>query len=251
MLVQTPVQPFRAGTPYRLDLVRRSDQGQRMTWPAYERPPPNPNNSTGAPDGISRLSTSFDNAIGMLAADVLPDSTTSLATTALTAPSRFASGSMMRRLAWCSTTPPRSAGAMPLFSQTSLAITGSWVVVQRKTAWPSWANLAFGPSIRTASDISGTEPQTTGPISGSSLATTTAAPAPSPISTQVVRSVQSVKSLSFSTPMTSAFDAAPALMAWSGAAIRRSRMPTRLWIHSSLVSTMVASSSLVSTRSGW
>ena len=37
----------------------------------------------------------------------------------------------------------------------------------------------------------------------------------------------------------------------SGAAIRRSRMPTRLWIHSSLVSTMVASSSLVSTRSGW
>ena len=155
----------------------------------------------------------------------------------------------------------------------------------------------------------------------------TAAPAPSPISTQVVRSVQSVQSLSFSTPMTSAFDAAPARIGvvggrervgeagaggvqvdrgracrgragprpgrrcsvtgrspyrsrrrrsrsrgcrsrrWrrpSSAArrpsrrparrvprCRRSRIPTRLWIHSSLVSTMVASSALVSTRSGW
>lgn len=142
----------------------------------------------------------------------------------------------------------------------------------------------------------------------------------------MVRSVQSVKSLSFSTPITSALDAAPARIAWSavasawlnpeqavftssaaglpspsraatraamlgersiavqvatttrsisavsrpafaiafsadrqaisstcssGAAIRRSRIPTRLWIHSSFVSTIVASSALVSTRSGW
>ena len=37
----------------------------------------------------------------------------------------------------------------------------------------------------------------------------------------------------------------------SGPAIRRLAMPTRLRIHSSLVSTIVASSSLVRTRAGW
>jgi hypothetical protein len=37
----------------------------------------------------------------------------------------------------------------------------------------------------------------------------------------------------------------------SGPAIRRSRMPTRLRIHSSLVSTIVARSWLVSTFAGW
>ncbi|GAA3210583.1 hypothetical protein GCM10020256_08780 [Streptomyces thermocoprophilus] len=46
----------------------------------------------------------------MLAAEVLPDSVTSRATTALTAPIRAASGSMMRRLAWCRTTAARSSG---------------------------------------------------------------------------------------------------------------------------------------------
>ena len=37
----------------------------------------------------------------------------------------------------------------------------------------------------------------------------------------------------------------------SGAAIRRVLMPTRSWIHSSLVSTICARSLLVSTREGW
>ena len=37
----------------------------------------------------------------------------------------------------------------------------------------------------------------------------------------------------------------------SGAAIRRLAMPTRLRIHSSLVSTVAASSSLVTTLAGW
>ncbi len=37
----------------------------------------------------------------------------------------------------------------------------------------------------------------------------------------------------------------------SGPAIRRDRMPTRLLIHSSLVSTMAVRSSLVRTRAGW
>ncbi len=74
------------------------------------------------------------------------------------------------------------------------------------------------PSIRTASPFSGTEPQTTGPTPGASssaAAVTTAAPAPSPKMMQVERSVQSVKSDSFSAPMTSALRAAPARIAWS------------------------------------
>jgi hypothetical protein len=52
----------------------------------------------------------------------------------------------------------------------------------------------------------------------------------------------------------SAFSAAaPAMSATvsSGAAMRRSAMPTRSRIHSSLVSTIWASSSLVTTREGW
>ena len=43
---------------------------------------------------------------------------------------------------------------------------------------------------------------------------------------------------------------ARSLAAWSGAAKRRSRMPVRLTIHSSLVSTRPAISSLVTTLSG-
>ena len=39
-------------------------------------------------------------------------------------------------------------------------------------------------------------------------------------------------------------------VACSGAAIRRSLIPVRVWIHSSLVSTISASSSFASTRSG-
>ena len=37
----------------------------------------------------------------------------------------------------------------------------------------------------------------------------------------------------------------------SGAAQRRSLIPTRRWIHSSLVSTIVSSSEFGTTRSGW
>ena len=43
---------------------------------------------------------------------------------------------------------------------------------------------------------------------------------------------------------------ARSVRACSGAAIRRSRMPVRSMIHSSVVSTIVESSSFVSTRSG-
>lgn len=182
--------------------------------------------------------------------------------------------------------------------------------------------------MRTACPISGTEPQSTGPMPGSSpagQASTTAAPAPSPTRTHVVRSVQSATSVILSAPMTSARVAAPARTAWSavarawvnpaqttltsiaagegiprraatraamfgerstavevatrtrsmspgvrpaeasalaaacaassstgssGPATWRVRMPTRLRIHSSLVSTMPARSSLVSTLAG-
>src|SRR5687767_12224061 len=61
--------------------------GQRTTCPAYVRPPPNPNSRTGAPEGTSRRSISFDSASGTLAADVFPDSTMSLAMTACGMPS--------------------------------------------------------------------------------------------------------------------------------------------------------------------
>jgi hypothetical protein len=51
----------------------------------------------------------------------------------------------------------------------------------------------------------------------------------------------------------SAFSAAKVAMSAtvSSPAIRRSSMPTRLRIHSSLVSTISARSALVSTRDGW
>lgn len=67
----------------------------------------------------------------MLAAEVLPDSTTSRATTALTAPIFAARGSTMRRLAWCRTTAARSAGSRPDRSQAWRAMAGSRVVAQR------------------------------------------------------------------------------------------------------------------------
>ncbi len=67
----------------------------------------------------------------MLAAEVLPDSVTSRAMTAWPAPSFSASGSMIRRLAWCSTTPASSSGATPAFSQAWRAMAGSRVVAQR------------------------------------------------------------------------------------------------------------------------
>src|SRR6185312_6486924 len=94
----------------------------------------------------------------------------------------------------------------------------SAVVAQRKTIWPSCWMYGCQPSMRNTSPLSGAEPQSTGPTPGSSpsaTAVTTAAPAPSPNSTAVVRSVQSVTSDSFSAPMTSALRAAPARMAWS------------------------------------
>lgn len=72
--------------------------------------------------------------------------------------------------------------------------------------------------MRTALPIEGTEPHRTGPMPGSSQASTTAAPAPSPVRTQVVRSVQSVISVILSAPMTSARVAAPARIAWSAVA---------------------------------
>src|SRR2546430_15323844 len=82
--------------------------GQRMTCPAKVRPPPKPKSRTGDQEGISRRSTSLDRASGTLAAEVLPDSMMSLATTAFVTPSLRASGSMIRRLAWCGTNAARS-----------------------------------------------------------------------------------------------------------------------------------------------
>src|SRR3569833_1142207 len=78
------------------------------------------------------------------------------------------------------------------------------------------------PSILSHSPITGTEPQTTGPLpvsSPSGTAARTAAPAPSPNSTQVERSDQSVRSVSFSEPITIALRAEPARIAWSAIAV--------------------------------
>ena len=94
-------------------------------------------------------------------------------------------------------------------------------MAQRKTAWPSCWMYGRQPSMRIASLLSGAEPQTTGPTpagSPSAVAVTTAAPAPSPKMMQVERSVQSVKSESFSAPITMALRAAPARIAWSAVA---------------------------------
>lgn len=172
----------------------------------------------------SPRSTSLEKASGTEAAEVLPESTTSWATTACGAPSRRTTASMIRRLAWCVTMPPRSPTATPARRQASSAIGARVVVAQRKTAWPSWAKRGCqAPASRTASARVGSEPHTTGPMPGSvpgaaSAALTTAAPAPSPSRTQVLRSLQSVRSDIFSAPMTRACRAAPARTEWSAAA---------------------------------
>src|SRR4051794_18753600 len=182
--------------------------GQRTTCPAYVRPPPKPKSRTGAPEGTSRRSTSFDRASGTLAAEVLPDPTRSLATTTSgPRPSRFTMPSMMRVLAWCGMKAASSSGRTPAFSQVSSANGARAVVAQRKTIWPSCWMYGCQPSIRSTSPLSGAEPQSTGPTPGSSPSATpvtTAAPAPSPNRTAVLRSVQSVTSDSFSAPITSA-----------------------------------------------
>ena len=126
--------------------------------------------------------------------------------------------SMIRALAWCGTNAASSVGSTPARSQACSASGASAVVAQRKTACPSCWMYGRQPSMRTASPFSGAEPQTTGPMpagSSSAVAVTTAAPAPSPKMMQVERSVQSVKSESFSAPMTIALRDAPARMAWS------------------------------------
>src|SRR5882757_10064414 len=279
------------------------------------------------PDGISRRSSNFDSASGILAADVLPDSMMSRATTAFSTPSLRASGSMIRRFAWCGTNAASSLGSTPAFSHTCRASGGNAYVAQRNTDWPACLMYGRHPSIWITSFNSGAEPQTTGLMpagSSSAQAVTIAAPAPSPNRTAVDRSLQSVTSDSFSAPTTITFRAAPARIAWSAlasayekpeqavlmsyapgaltpsfeatrvatfghrsteehvattirsmsaavspefanalpaaaadmsatvspSAMRRSAMPTRSRIHASFVSTIFASSALVSTRLG-
>lgn len=90
---------------------------------------------------------------------------------------------------------------------------------QRNTVRPSWRMVGHGavPSrnssielvIRMDSQFSPPSPQIVGPTSGVSEAVSTAAPAPSPSRNEIVRSVGSTKSESFSAPTTRTVRAVP------------------------------------------
>src|SRR3954447_26094033 len=185
------------------------DQQTSTTWPAQVRPAPKASNSARSPATTRPSSRSRPSASGTEAADVLPVSVMSSATTASGAPSRRATASMIRRLAWCGTNAARSAGAIPAAVQAARATSASDVVAQRNTAGPSRRSLPpTGMSISPARAPS--LPHTTGPMPVVSPAPTTAAPAPSPNKMADRRSVQSSQSDSFSAPATTTVRAVPA-----------------------------------------
>src|SRR5690606_14982467 len=193
-------------------------RGQRVgvstTWPAHANPPPKPKSSAGTPAGILPACHHLESPSGMDAAEVLPDSTMSVTTTFDSRPSALARGSMMRRFAWCATSTSMSSSETPERSTTVRARSAARVMAHLKTARPSWANFSCGVSMSTAGVRSGSEPHVTGPTPGSSVARSTAAPAPSAVRMHVLRSVQSVNAVSFSAPITTAVRAEPARIAW-------------------------------------
>src|SRR5215218_2376949 len=128
---------------------------------------------------------------------------------------------MIRMLAWCGMKASRSSAATPAFSSACWATGAICQTAHRNTGWPfivraghfvvsgSSRSLIQLSRDRIASHCSPSEPQTVGPMPGTSDGPITTAPAPSPKMNAVPRSSRSVKSDSFSTPTTSTYSALP------------------------------------------
>ena len=160
-------------------------------------------------------------ASGIDAAEVLPWSAMSraIATCGGSLMER-AIASMIRMFAWCGTKTSRSSTVMPVRSSVACAVFAISKAAQRNTALPCMTRCGIcGESeattsrqssrCRMRSNCSPSEPQTTGPMPGSSDGPTTTAPAPSAKMNAVPRSRMSVMSESRSTPITRTYFALP------------------------------------------
>src|SRR6478672_11256503 len=108
----------------------------------------------------------------------------------------FAMASTMRRLAWWVTSTSTSLSSIPAAAAARMATGAMAVVAHRKTVCPSWMKWPLRPSTRMVRVWSSSQPQTTGPMPGSSAADTTTAPAPSAKMIAVARSSDLVQSVS-------------------------------------------------------
>ena len=165
-------------------------------------------------------------ASGIEAADVFPVVSMSRPITTVSGrPSCLANSSMMRMFAWCGTKAARSEGWMPAASMACRATFTISQTAHRKTVGPSWRRVGQGaaPSRKsvsvafmpTASALDPSDPQMVGPMPGVSLGPITTAPAPSPSRNEMLRSVGSTMSLSFSAPTTTTCFASPPRMSAS------------------------------------
>ena len=133
---------------------------------------------------------------------------------------------MMRMLAWCGISQSMSASVRPALASTERATLSSTETASLNTAGPSIFSKG-SPSTLPPETVPGTHRMPTwrpsacsslARMPGDSLASRTTAPAPSPNSTQVVRSEKSRIREKTSEPMTSAFEAAPVLIIASATA---------------------------------
>ena len=140
-------------------------------------------------------------AMGIEAADVLPEVRISLAITTFSG--NFISramDSMIRTLAWCGIKASSWSGETPAASRARSPALLIEKTAHRKTVWPCWEIYGQAPSDppcqsafhegsnRMASRESASDPQTMGPIPGSSEGPMTTAPAPSAKMKAVARS---------------------------------------------------------------
>ena len=158
-------------------------------------------------------------ASGIEAAEVFPVSAMSRATTTCSGSLRtLTSWSMIRMFAWWGTKTSMSSGVRPAASIARRATGAICHTAHLKTLAPSWRSVGHSP-VRWASCHDAvwpmrpawppSEPQTVGPIPGTSEGPTTAAPAPSPSRNEMARSVGSMKSDIFSGPTTRTCRATP------------------------------------------
>ena len=164
-------------------------------------------------------------AIATAAAEVLPYLSRLTKTRSLGTARRSAMASMIRRFAWCGMTQAMSSGLRSARSMTFSAasfmrltacLKTSLPIIVRVKRWSLTFSLVIGQALPPPGMLSRWVRFPSVPISvariepsSGSARRSTAAPAPSPKSTQVVRSSQLVTDESFSAPMISAFLKAP------------------------------------------
>ena len=175
---------------------------------------------TVSPSLTLPLRTATSIANGIEAADVLPCWSTVTMTLSSASLSFLAVPSMMRMLAWWGISQSMSDSVLPALTSTDRATSASTPTASLKTAWPSILRVG-SPKIWPPLTLPGTHSTPTclpsacssvARMPGRSDASKTTAPAPSPNSTQVLRSLKSRMRLKTSLPTTSAHRAAPVLI---------------------------------------